>query len=177
MNPVTRWDPFKDMDDLQSPLTQLLGLCPTRNAGGQELMTVSEWSPSVDISEDDREWLIQADLPDVKREDVKVAVENGVLIITGERRFRQEAGNKRYHRIERGYGTFLRSFALPKGTDVSQVSQEFREGVLRVHLPKSGPAKAGAMGVKANKVSLPFRPPPSDAIDETTAVPAISSHE
>ena len=80
MNTLIRWDPFKEMEDLQSRLTKLFGLTPARTEnGGRELMTITEWAPSVDIIEDEKEWLVKADLPEVKKEEVRVTVENGVL--------------------------------------------------------------------------------------------------
>jgi HSP20 family protein len=145
MNALTRWDPFKEMDDVQHRLANFFSLVSGRaTAGGQELMTVAKWAPSVDISEDNKEWLLKADLPEVKKEDVKVTVENGVLTVTGERQFEKEEKDKKYHRIERSYGNFLRSFTLPEGTDGAKVSAEFKDGVLKVHLPKSEEAKAKA---------------------------------
>lgn len=148
MNTLTRWDPFKEMEDMQSRMAKLFGLTPARPGNGQELMTVSEWSPSVDIIEDEKEWLVKADLPEVKKEDVKVTVENGVLTITGERKFEKEEKDKKYHRIERSYGNFLRSFALPEGADGGKVAADFKDGVLKVHLPKSEKAKTKAVEVK-----------------------------
>jgi len=149
MNTLIRWDPFKDMDELQSRLTKLFGLTPARTGnGGQELMTVSQWTPSVDIIEDEKEWLVKTELPEVKKEDVKVTVEDGVLTITGERKLEKEEKDKKYHRIERSYGNFLRSFTLPDGADGTKVNAEFKDGVLKVHLPKSEKAKPKAVEVK-----------------------------
>jgi HSP20 family protein len=149
MNALTRWDPFKEVDDLHNRLAKFFGLAPARAAtSGQELMTVAEWTPSVDISEDDKEWLVKADLPEVKKEDVKVTVENGVLTVTGERKFEKEEKDKKYHRIERSYGNFLRSFTLPEGADGGKINADFKDGVLKVHLPKNGKAKAKAVEVK-----------------------------
>ena len=149
MNALTRWDPFKEMEETQNRLARILGLSPTR-AGtcDKEAMTIAQWAPSVDISEDDKEWLVKTDLPEVKKEDVKVTVENGVLTITGERKFEKEEKDKKYHRIERAYGNFLRSFALPDAADGSKVAAEFKDGVLKVHLPKSEKAKPKAVEVK-----------------------------
>ena len=149
MNALTRWDPFKEMEELQSRFTKLFGLTPARTEnGGQELMTITEWTPSVDIIEDEKEWLVKADLPEVKKEDVKVSVENGVLTITGERKLEKVEKDKKYHRIERSYGNFLRSFALPDGADGSKVNAEFKDGMLKVHLPKSEKARPKAVEVK-----------------------------
>jgi HSP20 family protein len=151
MNALTRWDPFKEMEELQNRFAKLFSLSPPRLAeGGKELMTLTEWAPSVDIVEDEQEFLVKADLPDVKKEDVKVTVENGVLIITGERRLEKEEKGKKYHRIERSYGNFLRTFALPPEAEGAKVSAEFKEGVLKVHLPKSEKAKQKSVEVKVS---------------------------
>jgi HSP20 family protein len=116
----------------------------------RETMTVSEWTPLVDIAEDDKEYLIKAELPDVKKEDVKVTVENGVVTITGERKFEKEEKGKKYHRIERAYGSFMRSFALPEGAAGDTISAEFKDGVLKVHLPKSAEAKPNPIDVRVD---------------------------
>ena len=149
MNALTYWTPSKELDVLQNRLARFFGLAPANTAkGGQELMTLAEWSPSVDISEDDKEWLIKADLPQVKKEDVKVTVENGVLAVTGERKFEKEEKDKKYHRIERSYGNFFWSFTLPEGAEGAKVSAQFKDGVLEVHLPKNEKAKSKAVEVK-----------------------------
>ncbi len=113
-------------------------------------MTVAAWTPSVDITEDEKEYLVKADLPEVKKEDVKITVENGVLTITGERKFEKEEKDKKYHRVERSHGNFLRSFTLPDGADASKVNAEFKDGVLKAHLPKSDKAKPKAVEVKVS---------------------------
>lgn len=151
MNTLTRRDPFKDMEEAQSRLARFFGLSPARaGEGGREAMIVAEWSPSVDIIEDDKEWLLKADLPEVKKEDVKVTVENGVLTITGERKFEKEEKDRKYHRVERSYGNFLRSFALPDAADGTKVNAEFKDGVLKVHLPKSEKARPKTVEVKVS---------------------------
>ena len=151
MNALTRWDPLKEMDDLHNRLARFFGWAASRTAAGrQELMTTAEWTPAVEITEDDKEWLVKADLPEVKKDDVKVTVENGVLNITGERKFEKEQKDKKYHRIERSYGSFFRSFTLPEGADGAKVSAEFKDGVLKVRLPKDGKAKPKALEVKVS---------------------------
>jgi HSP20 family protein len=151
MNSLVPWNPFKEMDDLQTRLAKVFGLAPARAGNGsEELMTVAEWTPSVDISEDDKEWLVKADLPDLKKDDVKVTVENGVLTISGERNIEKEEKGKKFHRIERAYGAFVRSFTLPDGTDAAKVNAEFKDGVLKVHLPKSEQAKPKALEIKVS---------------------------
>lgn len=151
MNALTRWDPFKEMDELQSKLGALFGRSPLRSENGrQEAMTVAEWSPLVDITEDGKEFLIKAELPEVKKEEVKVTVDDGVISISGERKFEKEEKEKKYHRIERAYGSFLRSFTLPEGADSAKVNAEFKDGVLQVHVPKSDKAEPKTVEVKVS---------------------------
>jgi HSP20 family protein len=114
----------------------------------REPLTTTEWVPSVDITEDDNEYLVKAELPEVKKEDVKVTLEDGTLSITGERKIEKEEKSKKYHRIERAYGSFERSFTLPGDADAAKVSSEFKDGVLKVHLPKNPTAKPKAIEVK-----------------------------
>ena len=148
MNTITSWRPLKEMEELQNRLSNLLGRTPARLGDAkEESITVAEWAPLVDITEDDKEYLIKAELPDVKKEDVKVAVENGRLTITGERKFEKEE-SKKYHRVERLYGRFVRSFIVPDIADADKVNAEFTEGVLKVHLPKSEKAKPRQIEVK-----------------------------
>ena len=150
MNALTRWDPFKEMDDLQKRLNSIFGLAPGRpaNGGKEETMTVAQWLPLVDITEDDKEYLIKAELPEVKKDEVKVTVESGVLTISGERRFEKEEKDKKYHRIERAYGSFTRSFSVPDDADDAKVSAEFKDGVLTVRLAKSEKARPKSVEVK-----------------------------
>jgi HSP20 family protein len=149
MNPLTKWNPFRELEDIQNRLSSLFGRTPMRGLG-EEAMTLSEWTPLVDIVEDDKEYLIKAELPEVKKEDVKVTVDNGVLTITGERKFEKEEKGRKYHRVERGYGSFMRSFALPEGAAGEKISAEFKDGVLKVHLAKSAEAKPKSIDVKVD---------------------------
>lgn len=145
-----RWDPFTEMEDIQERMSRAFGFAPLRGNGGTEVMSVSEWSPLVDITEDDNEYLIKAELPEVKKEDVKVNVENGVLSITGERKCEHEEKTKKQHRLERSYGRFERSFSLPEGADGNKVSADFKDGVLKVHLPKSPAAKSKSIDIQVS---------------------------
>src|SRR5439155_15732045 len=104
----------------------------------------------VDISEDEKEYVITAELPQVKKEEVKVTVENGVLMITGDRKFEKEEKGKRYHRIERAYGSFTRSFSVPDNADGTKVSAEFKDGVLRVRMPKTEKAKPKSIPINVS---------------------------
>jgi len=149
MNAFTRWNQLKEMEALRQGLGGLLSRSPAQRAEGQEeLMSVAEWAPLVDISEDDQEYLIKAELPEVKKEDVKVTAEEGTLTIMGERKFEKEEKNKKYHRVERAYGSFGRSFSLPDDASPAKVSAEFKDGVLTVHLAKDEKAKPQYIEVK-----------------------------
>ena len=142
MQALTRWEPFREMEDFQNRLSTLFGRPLRRPDGhGREDITLADWMPLADITEDEKEYLIKAELPELRKEEVKVTVENGVLIISGERKFEQEEKKKKYHRVERGYGTFVRSFTLPDDADANRVKAEFKHGLLTVHLPKSERAK------------------------------------
>jgi HSP20 family protein len=142
------WDPFREIGDLENRLEKYFGKSPGPGNGGKEAMSVAEWAPVVDITEDAREYLVKAELPEIKKEDVKVSVENGELSISGERKFEKEEKGKKYHRIERSYGSFLRSFTLPGTTDATKVNAEFKDGVLTIHLPKNEKATPKAVEVK-----------------------------
>jgi HSP20 family protein len=149
MNALTTWDPFRELDELQNRLATIFGRAPVRKEGGkEEAMTVAEWAPLVDITEDEKEYLIKAELPEVKKEEVKVSVQDGVLTISGERKYEKEEKGKKYHRIERAYGSFSRSFTLPEDADAEKVACEFKDGVLKVHVPKSEKAKPKKVEVK-----------------------------
>jgi len=113
-------------------------------------MSFSGWSPAVDVQETDKEYLIKADLPDVKKEDVKVELLDGTLTIEGERQQEKEEKGKTFHKIEREYSKFLRRFAMPSEVDASKVQADFKNGVLNVHLPKSATAKPKAIDVKVS---------------------------
>src|SRR3981081_2876110 len=111
MQTLARWEPVREMEDFQNRLSTLFGRPLRRpNGHGREEITLADWTPLADITEDEKEYLIKAELPELKKEDVKVTVENGVLMITGERKFEKEEKKRKYHRVERGYGSFMRSF-------------------------------------------------------------------
>ena len=147
---LVRWDPFRELEDMSERLNRVFARPAMRNNAGKENLTVADWMPVVDISETDGEYLIKAELPEVKKEDVKVTVEDGVLTIQGERRQEKEEKGKRYHRVERSYGSFVRSFTLPESVDEAGVKAEYKEGVLHLHLPKSEKVKPKAIDVKVS---------------------------
>ncbi len=146
--PLARWSPFREMERVQREMDRLFNGGMARSTRGEEPMTITAWSPSVDITEDDKEFLVKAELPEVKKDEVKVTVEDDVLTIRGERKAEKEEKGKKYHRIERSYGSFERSFTLPEAADAGKISSEFKDGVLTVHLPKNPNAKPKAIEVK-----------------------------
>jgi HSP20 family protein len=125
----------------------MVGERPFRGIEGENL-SFAEWAPAVDIQETDTEYVIKADLPEVKKDDVKVEFEDGVLTVEGERKQEKEEKGKKFHKIEREYGKFVRRFALPTEVDATKLSAEFKDGVLNVHLPKSSNGKPKAISVK-----------------------------
>ena len=149
MNALTHWNQLKELEALRHGLGSLFSRASGQWSEGQEEpMAVAEWAPLVDISEDDKEYLIKAELPDVRKEDVKVTAEEGTLTITGERKFEKEEKGKKYHRVERSYGSFVRNFSLPDDASPAKVSAEFKDGVLSVHLAKTQKAKPHQIEVK-----------------------------
>jgi HSP20 family protein len=115
---------------------------------GQGLITTGDWSPRVDISETDNEFVVKAEIPEVKKEDVKVSVDNGVLTIQGERKQEKEEKGKKFHRVERYYGSFVRSFTLPDNVDETKVKATFKDGMLSLQIPKTAETKPKAIEVK-----------------------------
>src|SRR5438876_10123131 len=122
--PFKDWDPFRELSEFQNRLGSFFGRAPAQR--GEETAMMAQWAPAVDIIEDDKEFLVKADLPEVKKEDLQINVENGMLVIHGERKFEREDKKKRYHRTERSFGSFTRSFSLPEGADSTKIRAEFK---------------------------------------------------
>lgn len=149
-NPIrelSEWNPFRELDEVQNRLSRFFNTSE-RRANGRENITVAEWAPLVDIIEDDKEYLIKVELPEIRKSDLRVRVEDRVLYISGQRNFENEQKGARYHRVERAYGSFTRSFSLPEDADPDQVSAEFRDGVLNVHVAKDKNARPKYIDVK-----------------------------
>jgi len=144
---LVRFDPFRELEAMSSRLNRLFGQPVTSRPEGEEVAFFTDWAPAIDVQETDGEFLFKADLPEVKKEDITIGIERGVLTVEGERKQEKEEKNKKFHRIERSYGKFVRRFSLPTGVDDQHVTAEFREGVLNVHVPKVASAKPGAIDV------------------------------
>jgi HSP20 family protein len=143
---LVRFSPFREFEDIQLRLNRLFGDLPMRRPEEDAFFT--DFAPAVDIQETEKEFLIKVDLPDVKKEDVKIEMQDGLLTLEGERRQEKEEKGKRFHKIEREYGKFVRRFMLPTDIDPAKVQAEFKDGVLSVRLPKTAAAKPNPVEVK-----------------------------
>ena len=141
-----RPNPFRDREGIQTRLCHLLGDTRLRAAGDES--SFGNWDPPLDIEETDKEYAVTIDLPDVKKEDIKVQLQGGVLTMEGERRLEKEEQGKKYHRVERPYGLFLRRFTVPSVVDATALRAEYTNGVLKVRLPKSAVSKPTTVDVK-----------------------------
>ena len=149
--PSARWNPWREFEDMEKRLSTIFGRPPIAASGEKkEAMAVAEWSPLVDISEDDKGYVVKAELPEMKKEEIKINVLDDVLSISGERKYEKEEKGKKYHRVERAYGSFMRSFTLPEDADGSKVSAEYKDGVLNVRPPKSEKARPKSIEVKVS---------------------------
>ena len=138
MNSITRWDPFRNLSSLQDQVNRLFETSFKANADNSALTT---WAPPVDIYETENELVIKADLPDVVEKDVDIRVENNMLTIRGERKFEESVKEDNYLRVERAYGSFSRSFSLPNTVNTEAIQATYKDGVLRVVLPKRAESK------------------------------------
>ena len=147
---LVKWNPLKELEEVSSRLNQIFGRSPMRSESGQEMLTMADWTPTADISETDAAYLVKAEIPGVAKEDVKVTLQDGVLTIAGERHKEKEEKNKKFHRIERSFGSFMRSFRIPDDVDESTIKAEFKDGILNVTLTKSEKAKSKAIEVSVS---------------------------
>jgi len=131
---VIKWEPFRDVDDVFDRfVAETLRRCPRQAAEGRAVL---DWAPAADVSETEAEYLIKADLPEVRKDDLSITVQDGVLTLSGERRQEVRAENEKVHRVERAYGSFARRFALPENADEQSIRAESRDGVILIHIPK-----------------------------------------
>jgi len=139
---LLRWTPWQELEDMQQSLDRVLGSfqSPASTEKGQ-------WMPTVDIRETDDALLVQVELPGINKRDVQVEVKDGVLTISGERKYEKDVKEENVHRIERAYGRFTRSFSLPRNVETEKVDAAMKDGVLEVRLPKVESAKPRAISV------------------------------
>ena len=148
MNTLITWNQLREMEEAtQNRFNRFLGGFPNRIGTGEtHSLTVADWSPEVDISQDNHEYLLKADLPEMKKDDVRVTVEDGILCVSGERKSEKEDQKRKFHRIERSYGNFRRSFTLPEDADSTKVTAEFHDGV-----PESSPPDNDESKIKSSR--------------------------
>lgn len=141
-------DPFSELRNLQEDFNRVFSSAVPRFFGNEEGLLGGAWAPGVDIYEDQNAIVLEADLPGLKPGDFNLSIENYKLTLTGERRFEREKKSDNWHRVERSYGSFTRTFSLPSTVNVEEVNAEFKDGVLRVTLPKREEVKARQIQVK-----------------------------
>jgi HSP20 family protein len=137
---VMRWDPFRDLNMLQERMNRLFDDAGRWKHDGEPSATTT-WSPAVDIFETEGEIMVKAELPGMDRKDITLHLENNVLTLKGERRFEKETKEENYHRIERAYGGFSRAFSIPATVDEEKIRADYKDGVLKIALPKKEQAK------------------------------------
>ena len=140
---LVKWDPFREFNAWNDRLGSFL----VRNWDSP--LSTTAWNPSVDVFENDNEVVFKAELPGMNAKDIDVKLENNILTLKGERRFEKETKEENYHRIEREYGTFSRSFALPTAVNGEKVTAEYKDGVLKVTLPKKEEIKSKPIKIEA----------------------------
>ncbi len=140
---ITRWDPFRDLNTLQNQMNRLFQeITPSRGAtSGEEFMTTGTFVPPVDVYEDEHNITLKLEVPGIDENDIDVRVQDSTLVVRGERKFNKEEKEENFHRIERSYGTFQRSFTLPNTVDTNNVNADYTNGVLVIRLAKRAEAK------------------------------------
>ena len=147
---ITRYDPFRDLRSLQEEVNRLFSTNLTRGFG-EEGIGRGAWNPSVDIYENKDQIILEAELPGMNRGDFELTVENNVITLRGERNFEKKDETDNYHRVERSYGSFTRSFTLPQTVSAEGATAEYTNGVLRVSLPKREETKARRIEITGSK--------------------------
>jgi HSP20 family protein len=144
---IVKWDPMRELQLMQEQMNRLFEMSRERSLG-EPLLEEGIWQPPVDIYEDDQEVVVKMEVPEVEQKDVDVQIEDALLIIQGERKLEREEKKHNYHRIERCYGHFRRTFTLPATVDQARVSATCNKGVLKVVLPKKSPRSSKQIEVE-----------------------------
>ncbi|MFQ6038920.1 MAG: Hsp20/alpha crystallin family protein [Candidatus Aminicenantales bacterium] len=138
---IIRWDPFRDLITLREKMNQLFEEAFSTRGEERDLVSTT-WTPSVDIYETEQDLVLTAELPGIDEKDIEIKIEDHTLSIKGERKFEKETKEENYHRIERSYGSFYRSFTIPQYVDQEKIQAEHENGVLRITMPKRPELKA-----------------------------------
>jgi len=139
---LKRWTPWQELENMNRQLSNLLG-----DSSFDAASEAGQWAPRVDIRETDDALLVQAELPGIEKKDVHLEVKDGILTLSGERRYEKDVKEENVHRVERAYGKFFRSFSLPTNVDADKVNAAMKNGVLEVRLPKRESAKPKAIAI------------------------------
>jgi HSP20 family protein len=150
---IVRWEPFRDLVSLQERMNRLFdeSFRGINRTSGEEDWVGGAWAPAVDIYEQNGNIVLKAELPGVDPKDVDVRVENNILTLRGERKLDNEVKRENYHRVERAYGTFTRSFTLPNVVDTEKIKAEYKDGLLRMTLPKKDEARPKQISINVAK--------------------------
>jgi len=148
MSSIIRWEPYRELGTLRDRMDRLFDQFSGRNWGTDEGLTAGMWNPPVDVYESNDNIILKVDLPEVNQDDVDISVQGNTLTIRGERKRENEVQEKDYYRMERSYGTFMRSFSLPNTVDAEKIDANFSQGVLKVTLPKREESKPKQIKVK-----------------------------
>jgi len=150
---IVRWEPFRDLVGLQERMNRMFdqSFRGLNRTGDEDWALVGSWAPAVDIYEHEGNIVLKAELPGVEANDVDVRIENNTLTLRGERKWDNEVKQESYHRVERAYGTFTRSFTLPSVVDQEKIKADFKDGVLRLMLPKREEAKPKQINIAVSK--------------------------
>lgn len=152
---IIRWDPFRDIVSLRERMNKLFEDMATARGEDKDL-TMSSWAPAVDIYETENEVVLTAEIPGIEEKDIEIKVEDNTLTLKGERKFEKETKEENYHRIERAYGSFFRSFTLPTYVDQDKIEAEHENGILKIRMPKRAELKPKK--VKILKAQAPEKP-------------------
>jgi HSP20 family protein len=152
---IIRWDPFRDLVTLREKMNRLFEEAYSARGEERDLVS-SSWAPSVDIYETEQELVMTAEVPGIEDKDIEIKIEDSTLTIKGERKFEKETQEENYHRIERAYGSFYRSFSLPPYIDQDKIEAEQEHGVLKITMPKRHESKPKTVKVlKAKSKTVP----------------------
>lgn len=151
---IVKYDPFRELRSIQDEMTRLFtGMAPS--GFDRDEVRYGAWNPNVDIFEEKDNLVLEAELPGMKREDFELTIENNVVTLKGDRRFEKKTEGENYHRVERSYGSFTRSFTLPQNVTADGASADFDNGLLRVTFPKREETKARKIEIGVRDASQP----------------------
>jgi HSP20 family protein len=148
---IVRWEPFRDLLSLQERMNRMFNEQYRGASADDEWALGGSWAPAVDIYEQGQDIVLKAELPGVDPKDVDIRLENNVLTLRGQRKFENEVKRESYHRVERSYGSFSRSFTLPSVVDQANIKAEVKDGILKLVLPKREEAKPKQIEINVGK--------------------------